>query len=164
MVRIHSPLVEIYANHAERLPTREISNEGSRRGHPLRARRALMPTPPRPTSPTALRPVKRIIRIALMAPDWAPPASSEFTGNFIDSGPATPPTAAKKGVKPEPYGPIPYASEQGIFCGLAGNLNRRSGKFPPRTGNPALVRYFSRPIRSSREISNTLPRTQRGTP
>jgi hypothetical protein len=29
------------------------------------------------------------------------------------------------------YGPIPYASEQGIFYGLAGNLNRRSGKFPP---------------------------------
>jgi hypothetical protein len=24
------------------------------------------------TSPTALRPVKRIIRIVLMAPDWAP--------------------------------------------------------------------------------------------
>ena len=40
----------------------------------MRARRALMPTPPRPTSPTALRPVKRIIRIALMAPDWAPAA------------------------------------------------------------------------------------------
>ena len=40
-------------------------------------------------------------------------------------------TAAKKGIKSERYEPIPYASEQGIFCGLAGNLNRRSGKFPP---------------------------------
>ena len=52
------------------------------------------------------------------------------------------PTAAKKGIKSERYEPIPYASEQGIFCGLAGNLNRRSGKFPPRSGNPALVRYL----------------------
>ena len=43
-----------------------------------------------------------------------------------------------------PYGTIPYASEQGIFCGLAGNSNRRSGKFSPSSGNPALVRYFGR--------------------
>ena len=51
-------------------------------------------------------------------------------------------TAAKKGIKSERYEPIPYASEQGIFCGHAGNLNRRSGKFPLRSGNPALVRYL----------------------
>jgi len=70
------------------------------------------------------------------------PASREFTGNFIDSGPHGASTAAKKGIKSERYEPIPYASEQGIFCGLAGNLNRRSGKFPPRSGNPALVRYL----------------------
>src|SRR5580693_2067711 len=44
--------------------------------------------------------------------------------------------AAKKGNKSERYEPIPYASEQGIFCGLAGNLNRRSGKLPPSSGNP----------------------------
>src|SRR5580704_11430663 len=44
--------------------------------------------------------------------------------------------AAKKGNKSERYKPIPYASEQGIFCGLAGNLNRRSGKLPPSSGNP----------------------------
>jgi hypothetical protein len=30
--------------------------------------------------------------------------------------------AAKKGNKSERYEPIPYASEQGIFCGLAGNF------------------------------------------
>ena len=40
-------------------------------------------------------------------------------------------SGSKKGIKPEPYGPIPYAPEQRIFCALAGNLNRRSGKFPP---------------------------------
>src|SRR5580700_7150593 len=44
--------------------------------------------------------------------------------------------AAKKGNKSARYEPIPYASEQGIFCGLAGNLNRRSGKLPPSSGNP----------------------------
>ena len=58
------------------------------------------------------------------------PASREFTGNFIDSGPHGASTSEKKGIKSECYEPIPYASEQGIFCGLAGNLNRRSGKFP----------------------------------
>ena len=88
------------------------------------------------------------------------PASREFTGNFIESGLGGAPTAAKKGIKPKPYRPIPYASEQGIFYGLAGNLNRRSGKFPPSSGNPALVRYLGHfalptdPIyRSFREIS-----------
>ena len=40
-------------------------------------------------------------------------------------------TATKNDIKPEPYGPIPCASEQGIICGLTGNLNRRSGNFPP---------------------------------
>jgi len=94
------------------------------------------------------------------------PASREFTGNFIDSGPHGALTSEKKGIKSERYEPIPYASEQGIFCGHAGNLNRRSGKFPLRSGNPALVRYLGRPdrpIRSSREISNVAEK-QRGTP
>ena len=88
------------------------------------------------------------------------PASREFTGNFIELGLGGASTAAKKGIKPKPYRPIPYASEQGIFYGLAGNLNRRSGKFPPSSGNPALVRYLghfalpTNPIyRSFREIS-----------
>jgi hypothetical protein len=49
------------------------------------------------------------------------PASRENTGNFIDSCPAAGLMAAKKGVNPEAYRPIPYAPEQGIFCGLAGN-------------------------------------------
>jgi hypothetical protein len=91
------------------------------------------------------------------------PASREFTGNFIDSGPHGASTAAKKGIKSARYEPIPYASEQGIFCGLAGNLNRRSGKFPPRSGNPALVRYLG-PTGPTNPI---LPRDagkQRGTP
>ena len=68
--------------------------------------------------------------------------SSEPVSERIDSGPHGASTSEKKGIKSERYEPIPYASEQGIFCGLAGNLNRRSGKFPPRSGNPALVRYL----------------------
>jgi hypothetical protein len=59
------------------------------------------------------------------------PASWENTGNFSDSGLGGALTVAKTSMKSVPYGPIPCASEQGIFCGLAGNLNRRSGKFPP---------------------------------
>ena len=49
------------------------------------------------------------------------PASREFTGNFIESGLGGASTAAKKHVRPEPYGPIPYASEQGIKSSLEGN-------------------------------------------
>src|SRR5215467_5199994 len=60
------------------------------------------------------------------------PVSRENTGNFIDSSLRSASTAAKKRIKPEPYGPIPYAPEQGIFCSLAGNLNRQSGKFRKR--------------------------------
>jgi len=70
------------------------------------------------------------------------PASRENTGNFIDSGLGRASTVEKTSIVSILYGPIPYASEQGIFYGLAGNLNRRSGKFPPRSGNSALVRYF----------------------
>jgi hypothetical protein len=51
------------------------------------------------------------------------PASREFTGNFIDSRLRSGSTAAKKGATPDAYEAIPYASEQGFFCGLAGNLN-----------------------------------------
>jgi hypothetical protein len=57
------------------------------------------------------------------------PASREFAGNFIEAGLGGASTAAKKGFKPEPYEPIPYASEQGIFGGLAGNSKWRTGKF-----------------------------------
>src|SRR5271155_5225725 len=64
------------------------------------------------------------------------PASRDFTGNFIDSGLSGASTAQKKRTGSEPYEPIPYVPEQGIFCGLAGNLNWRSGKFPPDQGNP----------------------------
>ena len=38
---------------------------------------------------------------------------------------------AKKAIRSVPYGPILYASEQGIFCGLTGNLIGRSGKISP---------------------------------
>ena len=53
-----------------------------------------------------------------------------------DSGLGNALTGAKKVISSVLHGPIPYASEQGIFCGLAGNLNRRSGKLPPSSGNP----------------------------
>jgi hypothetical protein len=59
------------------------------------------------------------------------PASREDTGNFVESGLSGASTIAKKAVISVPYGLIPYASEQGIFCGLAGNLIERSGKFLP---------------------------------
>jgi len=49
------------------------------------------------------------------------PASWENTGKFIDSGPAARQRRPKMGIESEPYGPIPYASEQGIFYRLAGN-------------------------------------------
>src|SRR5689334_11312165 len=54
---------------------------------------------------------------------WEPkfPASRENTGNFIDSELSGASTRAKKAINSVPYEPIPYASEQGIFCGLAGN-------------------------------------------
>jgi hypothetical protein len=43
------------------------------------------------------------------------------TGNFLDSGLGNALTEAKKVINSVLYGPIPYASEQGIFCGLTGN-------------------------------------------
>jgi hypothetical protein len=43
------------------------------------------------------------------------------TGNFIDSELSGALTRAKTSIKSVPYEQIPYASEQGIFCGLAGN-------------------------------------------
>jgi len=49
------------------------------------------------------------------------PVSRENTGNFIDSELSSASTRAKKALKSVPYEPIPYAPEQGIFCGLAGN-------------------------------------------
>jgi hypothetical protein len=47
----------------------------------------------------------------------------------VESGLRGTSKAAKKGATSVPYEPIPYAFEQGIFCDLAGNSNRRSGKF-----------------------------------
>jgi hypothetical protein len=43
------------------------------------------------------------------------PASREFTGNFIESGLRGASTVGKKVIESEPYEPITYASEQGIF-------------------------------------------------
>jgi hypothetical protein len=45
----------------------------------------------------------------------------ENTGYFIDSELSGASTRAKTNIKLVPYDPIPYASEQVIFCGLAGN-------------------------------------------
>ena len=61
------------------------------------------------------------VRSELVSENRKFPASREFTGNFIESGLGGASTAAKKGAKPEAYGSIPYASEQGIKSGLAGN-------------------------------------------
>src|SRR6516162_2753762 len=47
------------------------------------------------------------------------PVSRENTGNFIDSELSSASKRAKKALKSVPYEPIPYAPEQGIFCGLA---------------------------------------------
>ena len=49
------------------------------------------------------------------------PASRENTGNFIHFGLGAHQRQAKRGAEPGTYRPIPYASEQGIFCALAGN-------------------------------------------
>jgi len=49
------------------------------------------------------------------------PASREFTGNFIDSGPPARQQQPKKGIKTKRYEPIPYASEQGICFDSARN-------------------------------------------
>jgi hypothetical protein len=49
------------------------------------------------------------------------PAGREFTVNFIKSGLGCGVNESKRAIEPGPYGPVPYASEQGIFCGLAGN-------------------------------------------
>ena len=40
--------------------------------------------------------------------------NSQFTGNFFESGLRGASTAAKMGVKPDPYGPIPYVSRTGL--------------------------------------------------
>ena len=70
--------------------------------------------------------------------------------------------AAKNGIKSERYEPIPYASEQGIFCGLAGNLNQAIREISALIRESALVRYLDRPIRSSREISNLAEKAKEG--
>jgi hypothetical protein len=48
------------------------------------------------------------------------PASWEFTANFARFDPATR-NRRKELAKSVDYSRIPYASEQGIYCGLAGN-------------------------------------------
>jgi hypothetical protein len=68
--------------------------------------------------------------------------AGEFAGNFIEAGLGGASTAAKKGFIPEPYEPIPYASEQGIFGGLAGNSKWRTGKFLRRAGRSALASIY----------------------
>jgi hypothetical protein len=48
-------------------------------------------------------------------------AVSPIQGISFDPGLGGASTAAKRGVKSVSYKPIPYASEQGIFCRLTGN-------------------------------------------
>jgi hypothetical protein len=78
------------------------------------------------------------------------PAIREFTGNFIESGLGGALIAAKKGAKPEPYGSIPYASEQGIKSGLAGNQIDPSGNLLASSGNRVAAGIFvSKPGRDA---------------
>jgi hypothetical protein len=49
------------------------------------------------------------------------PASWENAGNFVNCRLNGASKGAKKGAKSVAHGPIPYSSEQGIFCTLAGN-------------------------------------------
>jgi hypothetical protein len=58
------------------------------------------------------------------------------TGNFADSGLVSASDAAKTATKSVSYEPIPYASEQGIFCGLQGIKSGDQGKFRPDQGIP----------------------------
>ena len=71
--------------------------------------------------------------------------------------------AAKRGIKSERYEPIPYASEQGIFSGLAGNLNRRAGKYPPSSGNPVSSAIWAAQSDPPRDLEGCREE-QRGTP
>jgi hypothetical protein len=52
------------------------------------------------------------------------PASRENTGNFIHFGLGAHQRQAKRGAEPGTYRPIPYASEQGIFCAPCRELKR----------------------------------------
>src|ERR1700745_945961 len=61
-----------------------------------------------------LRGLKGIERTPSLKPKF--PASRENTGNFIDSVLGRASTVEKTSVISIFYGPIPYASEQGIFC------------------------------------------------
>ena len=69
-------------------------------------------------------------------------------------------------------GPIPYASEQGIFCGLTGNFlaalqgikSGDQGNFRPDQGIPlsSALWAFARPtIRSSRQISDVAEKAKK---
>src|SRR5712671_3556373 len=84
---------------------------------------------------------------------WTPPnfpASRENAGNFIGSGLGGASAAVKRGTKSESYGPIPYASEQGIFCGLSGNKSADQGNFRPDQGKGPLARVLGGESRAKR--------------
>jgi hypothetical protein len=81
-------------------------------------------------------------RVCGLAAGEAEIPANSLLGNFIEAGLGGASTAAKKGFKPEPYEPIPYASEQGIFGGLAGNSKWRTGKFLRRAGRSALAPIY----------------------
>jgi hypothetical protein len=56
---------------------------------------------------------------------WGDPAVTALIDSrgklFFNSGLGSAWTEVKKVINSVLYGPIPYASEQGIFCGLTGN-------------------------------------------
>ena len=89
------------------------------------------------------------------------PVSRENTGNFVDLRLASVSAAAKKGIKPEPYGPIPYAPEQGIFCAPCWEFKSAIREISALIRESRSPPLFGRPIRSSREISNGAERAKR---
>ena len=68
------------------------------------------------------------------------PASWENTGNFVDSGLGHPNFPSKVGILSMTYRQIPYATEQGTNCAVAGNQIGSSGKLLARSGNPSAAR------------------------
>jgi hypothetical protein len=85
----------------------------------------------------AASPLQSIVVFSSSAPQMLEakfPVSRENTGNFLDSGLGNALTEAKKVIISVLYGPIPYASEQGIFCGLQGIKSGEQGNSRPDQG------------------------------
>jgi hypothetical protein len=72
--------------------------------------------------------------------------------------------AVKKGNKSERYEPIPYASEQGIFCGPCREFKSAIKEIAALIRESALVRHLGPPNPILREISKVAREGQRGAP